>query len=59
MKYSDFDNTLSFVFYNTAQKKLFNRSVSDMDMILEILGKGDIDKGNDVLWEIYDIMLNA
>jgi hypothetical protein len=30
-----------------------------MDMLLEILGKGDIDKGNDVLWEIYDIMLNA
>jgi hypothetical protein len=59
MKYSNFDNTLSFVFYNTAQKKLFNRSVDDMDMLLEILGKGDIDKGNDVLWEIYDIMLNA
>ena len=59
MKYSAFDGTLSFVFYNTAQKKLFNRGVEDMDMLLEILGKGDIDKGNDVLWEIYDMMLNA
>lgn len=59
MKYSAFDNTLSFVFYNTRVKKLFNRGVDDMDTLLEILGKGDIDKGNDVLWEIYDMMLNA
>ena len=59
MKYSGFDGTLSFVFYNTAQKKLFNRGVEDMDTLLEILGKGDIDKGNDVLWEIYNMMLNA
>lgn len=30
-----------------------------MDTILETLGKGDIDKGNDVLWEIHDMILNT
>lgn len=59
LKYTAIDNTITFVFYNSKLKKLFSRSVEDMDTLLEILGKGDIDKGNDVLWEIYDMILNA
>lgn len=59
LKYTGLNNSMNFVFYNPKAKKLFSRSVEDMDILLEILGKGDIDKGNDVLWEIYDMMLNA
>lgn len=59
LKYTAIDNTITFAFYNSKLKKLFSRSVEDMDTLLEILGKGDIDKGNDVLWEIYDMILNA
>lgn len=59
LKYTGLNNSINFVFYNPKAKKLFSRSVDDMDTLLEILGKGDIDKGNDVLWEIYDMILNA
>ena len=59
LKYTGLNNSMNFVFYNPKAKKLFSRSADEMDTLLEILGKGDIDKGNDVLWEIYDIMLNA
>lgn len=58
LKY-DIDNTITLVFYNSKLKEQISRSVEDIDTLLEILGKGDIDKGNDVLWEIYDMMLNA
>ena len=59
LKYTGLNNSMNFVFYNPKAKKLFSRSADDMDTLLEILGKGDIDKGNDVLWEIYDMILNA
>ena len=59
LKYTGLNNSMNFVFYNPNARKLFSRSADDMDTLLEILGKGDIDKGNDVLWEIYDMMLNA
>lgn len=59
LKYTGFNNSMNFLFYNPKAKKLFSRSVDDMDTLLEILGKGDISKGNDVLWEIYDMILNA
>lgn len=59
LKYTGLNNSMNFVFYNPKAKKLFSRSAEDMDTLLEILGKGDIDKGNDVLWEIYDMILNA
>ena len=59
LKYTGLNNSMNFVFYNPNARKLFSRSADDMDTLLEILGKGDIDKGNDVLWEIYDMILNA
>lgn len=59
LKYTGLNNSMNFVFYNPNAKKLFSRSADDMDTLLEILGKGDIDKGNDVLWEIYSMIINA
>lgn len=59
LTYTAKTNTINLVFYNSTLMKADDRSVEDMDTLLEILGKGDIDKGNDVLWEIYDMMLNA
>ena len=56
--YRALDRTINFEFYDPNKQKLISRSVDDMDPFLEILGKGDIDKGNDVIWEIYDMMLN-
>ena len=59
LTYTATDNTITVLIYDPKLKKVFARSVEDMDILLEILGKGDIDKGNDVLWEIYDMILNA
>lgn len=59
LTYTRLTKTVDFAFYNPKAQKIFYRRADDMGTLLEILGKGDIDKGNDVLWEIYDMILNA
>lgn len=57
--YYEPNRTINFEYYDPNQKKLISSSIGNMDTILETLGKGDIDKGNDVLWEIHDMILNT
>ncbi len=57
--YYEPNRAIKIEFYNPLQEKLISENIYGIDTILEILGKGDIDKGNDVLWEIHDMILNT